>query len=128
MSKQETNVHKRKGTQQQEGREEKKLCRKLKLLKAPKNYTNPASSVTCEPQDGGAFYYHFCANKDCKTKKFRCVPHIPNLRFSHVKGDDQAPPPLEYGCRCIKEDGYNMGKCYCSSDCYFKTVRWSDEY
>jgi hypothetical protein len=58
---------------------------------------------------------HYCSFLGCK-RKFRCVPHIPR----HYTN---APPPLQYGCRCLNENGYDMAKCYCSNECYYKVVR-----
>ena len=89
---------------------------RFKLQKTPSTYTNDESSVEPEIQDaGGIHYFHHCSFLRCK-RKFRCVPHIPKVYTN-------APPPLEYGCRCLKENGYDMAKCYCSSGCYYQVVR-----
>jgi len=94
---------------------------RFKLRKAPSTYTNPESSVEPEIQDvGGIHYFHHCSFLGCK-RKFRCVPHIP-------KHYTNAPPPLQYGCRCLKENGYDMAKCNCSSECYYQVVRPYDLY
>ena len=94
---------------------------RFKLQKTPSTYTNDESSVEPEIQDaGGIHYFHHCSFLRCK-RKFRCVPHIPKLYTN-------APPPLEYGCRCLKENGYDMAKCYCSSDCYYQVSRPYDLY
>jgi hypothetical protein len=94
---------------------------RFKLQKTPSTYTNPESSVEPEIQDvGGIHYFHHCSFLGCK-RKFRCVPHIP-------KHYTNAPPPLQYGCRCLKENGYDMAKCYCSSECYYHVARPYDLY
>jgi hypothetical protein len=89
---------------------------RFKLQKTPSTYSNDESDVEAEIQEvGGIHYFHHCSFNGCK-RKFRCVPHIPR----HCTN---APPPLHYGCRCLKENGYDMAKCYCSSGCYYQVVR-----